>query len=98
MNKTKAHFADFGPGENKLKKNTFHVTTFKVEESSRTFQAPAQKFWTFSRINGIQGHFNDHIRVEASANIVSYSKLQTQRSRLKSMIIITMDWRSPDLW
>lgn len=87
-------------GEISFKKKTLSMSLHSklIEESSRTFQAPTQKFWTFSRINGIQGHFNDHSHVKASANIVSYSELQPQRSRLKSilcfsMIIITMDWR-----
>ena len=33
----------------KALKNTFQVTTFKVEENARTFQGLAQKFKDFSR-------------------------------------------------
>ena len=43
----------------KTTKNTFHVTKFKVEENSRTFQGLAKKFKDFSRKNGIQGLFKD---------------------------------------
>ena len=43
----------------KALKNTFQVTTFKVEENARTFQGLAQKFKDFSRKNGIQGLFKD---------------------------------------
>ena len=42
----------------KCQKNTFQVTTFKVEENSRTFQGLAQKFKDFSRTSPkIQGLF-----------------------------------------
>ena len=47
----------------KALKNTFQATTFKVEDNSRTFQGLAQKFEDFSRKNGIQGLFKDHIRL-----------------------------------
>ena len=40
----------------KTLKNTFQV---EVEENSRTFQGPAQKFMDFSRKNGIQGLSKD---------------------------------------
>ena len=45
----------------KALKNTSQATTFKVEDNSRTFQGLAQKFKDFSRKNGIQGLFKDHI-------------------------------------
>ena len=37
----------------KASKDSFPVTTFKVEQNSRTFQGLAQKFKDFSRKNGI---------------------------------------------
>ena len=40
-------------------KNSFHATTFKVEENSRTFQGLAQKLKDSSRKNGIQGLLKD---------------------------------------
>ena len=43
----------------KASKNSFHATTFKVEENSRTIQGLAQKFKDLSRKNGIQGLFKD---------------------------------------
>ena len=42
----------------KASKNSFPVTTFKVEQNSRTFQGLAQKFKDFSRtFPKIQGLF-----------------------------------------
>ena len=37
----------------KASTNSFPVTTFKVEQNSRTFQGLAQKFKDFSKKNGI---------------------------------------------
>ena len=44
----------------KASKNSFHVTTLKVEENSRVFQGLAQEFnKDFWRKNGIQWLFKD---------------------------------------
>ena len=47
----------------KAQKTQIHTTAFKVEENSRTFQGPAQKFNDFSSKNGIQGLFKDFLRL-----------------------------------
>ena len=44
-------------GQPEASKNTFHATTFKVEENSSTFQGLAHKFKDFSREIVIQGLF-----------------------------------------
>ena len=44
-------------GQPEASKNTFHATTFKVEENSSTFQGLAHKFKDFSKENGIQRLF-----------------------------------------
>ena len=43
----------------KVSKNSFQATTFKVEENSRTIQGLAQKSKDFLRNNGFQRLFKD---------------------------------------
>ena len=61
----------------KALKNTFQATTFKVEDNSRTFQGLAQKFEDFSRKNGIQGLFKDHIRLSRTFQDLGNPTLRT---------------------
>ena len=67
------------------KKNSFRVTTFKVEENSRTFQGLAQTFKDLGRKNGIQGLFKDFSRLCEPCEIGVYfyiSNLAVGMSRI----------------